>query len=250
VILGRPMTFARRHLYEGEDVVLETRPHWSFLGWAPAAVCAAVAGSVAAVVAWPDAPAAAGWGLLALVGSSALWLAARWLRWRTTVMVLTTSRLLQRSGVVARRGVEVRRDRIIEVFYEQSVLERLVGTGRLYLDVGGGRGVVAFDHVKRPAALAAALGERTDGAASGWPRAGTGTGGAAEDTPPAGTSRLAGGLGRAAVGPAVGPAGGPGQVGPERSVARQLMELDELRRRGILSEEEFEEHKGRLLRHL
>lgn len=167
---------------------MEARPHWSKLGWAPWAFAASVGALVATVVVWPGAPIAVGWVLLGLVAVAALWSAGRWLRWRSTVLVVTTSRLVQRSGMLARRGVEVRLERINEVSYEQSILERLMGTGRLYLDMGGGRGLVGFDHVRRPARLAALLQDRAGhvdagarrrpdaGWSSGWPH----------DTPPSG----------------------------------------------------------------
>ncbi len=241
------MAFKRRHLSEGEEVVLETRPHWSYLGWAPAEVLVLVGGLVAVVVVWPQAPLSVGWALLGVVGLAVLWLARRVVRWRSTVLVITTSRLLQRTGLLARRGVDVRLERVNEISYEQSIPERLIGTGRLYLDVGGDRGTVGFEHVRRPRALAAVLHEQVDrrssaapggsAAAPGAPwAAGPGAGPGSpwssspappplspDDTPPRGTSLAPG------------------------SVAQQLIELDELRRRGILNEAEYAERRARLL---
>lgn len=230
------MAFPRRLLTEGESVVLELRPHWLVLGWSvPAAVAAATA-LVAVTIAYPKAPVAMGEALLAVVAGACLWVAARAIRRATTVLVVTNARLVQRSGVLARQGVEVQLDRINEISYRQSIGERLVGMGRLYLEVGGERGFISFDHVPRPAAVAAVLHEQLGARGSGVTvpahdvvrsrTHGYGHRHSAHmhDTPPAGVP-----------------------VVDSRSVARQLVELDELYRRGILSEAEFGERRARLV---
>ncbi len=234
------MAFPRRQLTEGEQVVEELRPHWSALGWPLPALALVLAALVALVVAWASAPSALVIGLLVLAGLCALWLAGRGLRWWRTNLVVTTGRLIQRSGVVARHGVDVRLERVNEISYRQSMVQRLMGTGRLFVSVGGDRGVIGFDHVRHPALLARAVHEQIaaltdppvdsrgfvasnpDSRPVPAPAARTG-----DDTPPAGTVLA------------------PHTV--HRSVAQQLIELDELRRRGLLTEAEFAERRGRLL---
>jgi Short C-terminal domain len=101
--------------------------------------------------------------------------------------------------------------------------------------MGGETGVVIFDHVPRPAAVQAVITEQINAlhhrhvaaSDSAWEvDAGPGPTG---DTPPAGTPRVP----RAPFG--------------EGSVAGRLVELDELRRRGILTEAEFASKKAELL---
>jgi len=244
----------RRLLTEGEVLVADVHPHWSFLGWIPVLVVLPVAALVAVAVIWPTAPVAVGWALVGVLLLGIAWLAGRVARWRSTQLVVTSSRVVQRSGVLGRRGVEVRLSRINEISYHQSILERLTGQGRLYLDVGGDRGVVAFNHVPHPSALAAVLHEQIadPGTPAHWPAPGASSPAderrtwravrrhgpperedADDDTPPSGT--------RAATPrPLTAPPS-------DRSAAQQLIELDELRRRGILSEHEFAERKARLL---
>jgi len=245
------VAFPRRLLTEGEALVADVHPHWSFLGWTAIAVVVPVAALVALSVAWPAAPLVVAWILGAILALSMAWFAGRLVRWRSTQLVVTSSRVVQRSGVLGRRGLEVRLTRINEISYHQSILERLTGQGRLFLDVGGDRGVVAFNHVPRPAALAAVIheqiedpgmsrqsspgaadpaGERRGSDARHHPPPGRDD---TEDTPPSGTSTAA---------IAAHSAGGS-----DRSAARRLIELDELRRRGILSEQEFAERRARLL---
>ena len=243
------MPFPRRLLANGEDVVVELRPHWSYLGRALPVAIGALALVIAVSVAWPSAPTWIDDMLLIVFGICALWLAVRVVRWRRTTLVVTTQRIVQRSGVLARRGIDVRLDRVNEISYHQSIGGRLVGEGRVVVELGGERGIVAIDHVNRPAALAGLLHEQI--AALQAPRRAPQWAGRAEpqpqpqpqpqrqppsdDTPPAG-SRLSGlrhGQGA--------------EDGPSTSVARQIYELDELRRRGIITEEEFSRKKAELL---
>ena len=234
------MPFPRRLLTEGEEVVVELRPHWTYLGRSLPAAVAVLALLVSAVVAWPSAPAAIGVALLVLLGLTALWLGARVLRWRTTTLVITTARVARRAGVVARRGLDIRLERINEISYHQTILGRVIGVGELLLEVGGETGVVVFDHVRRPAAVAGVVHEqiealharrrsgRDDAGSGPWPPDDAHW---SDDTPPAG---MRAGRGRRR-----------DEAGP--SVAEQLIELDELRRRGILSDAEFAAKKAQLL---
>ena len=244
------MAFPRRLLAEDEEIVLELRPHWSSLGWPLPAFVASVAALVAAVVAWPSGPAAVAYALGALSGLGLLWLIGRGIRRSTTSLVLTTSRLVQRSGILGRRGRDVRLERINEISYHQTLWERLLGTGQLVIEVGGDRGEIAFDHVPQPAALAGELHEQLaalrDGRGGDDRRdsrdEGRGGRGDWRDDPAPRQGRGGGGLRFPDDTP---PSGMPVDLPP--SVAQQLIDLDELRRRGVLSREEYEEKRARLV---
>jgi membrane protein YdbS with pleckstrin-like domain len=237
------MAFPRRLLTAGEQVVVEVRPHWSALGWAVPAAAGAVALLVGVTVAWPSAPVAMGEALLAVVGVSAVWLGVRLVRWSRTWLVVTSARVVQRSGVLARRGVELRLTRVNEISYEQSILGHLLGTGSLCIEVGGERGMYCFAHVRKPAALAGVLHEQIAALRPShgpsepetYPRPGRRRWRGGDDTPPTGV--------------VVGPWGDDaGDDEDDRWLSRRLTELDDLRRRGLLTEEEFAEQKARLLR--
>lgn len=216
-------------------MIVELRPHWSALGRSLPVTVAVAVGAIALSVAWPSAPTALGQAVLVVVGLCALWLAARVVRWSTTSLVVTNARLLQRAGVLSRRGSDIRLERINEISYYQSIWQRVLGTGRLCVEVGGGFGVVCFDHVRKPAAVAGVLHEQidaVDGPSTSAPRSSPPApsgpsdvrqvGRVFHDTPPAGLGRPA-------------------------SLSDRLVELDELRRRGLLTEEEFVSQKARLL---
>ncbi|MDE3085792.1 MAG: PH domain-containing protein [Acidobacteriota bacterium] len=249
------MAFPRRLLADDEEVVLELRPHWSSLGWPLPALAVSVAALVAAMVAWPSGPVAVAYVLGALCGVCVVWLVGRSIRRSTTSLVLTTSRLVQRSGILGRRGRDVRLTRINEIGYHQTLWQRLLGTGQLVVEVGGDRGELRFDHVPQPAAFAGELHEQL--AALQAPRGDRG-GDRRDDADDAGadddrrrdwrqdrgggTDRGGGGLRFPDDTP---PAGVPAAASP--SVAQQLIDLDELRRRGVLSREEYEEKRARLV---
>jgi membrane protein YdbS with pleckstrin-like domain len=245
------MALSRRLMIPGEQVVVELRPHWSFLGRSLPAAVAALGLVVAQSVAWPSAPPAVTDGLLVVLGLASVWLAARLLRWRTTTLAVTTARILERSGLLARRGLDIRLERVNEISYRQSILGRLAGTGQLLIEVGGERGVAVFDHVRRPAALAAVVQEQIGALHGGVTGAGAGyrsshpvASPSIDDTPPAGLP----GLRRRShdTTDAGQPTTGQPTTG-QPSVAQRLVELDELRRRGILSDDEFARKKAELL---
>lgn len=234
------MPLSRRLLLEGEQVVVEVRPHWSSLGRALPAAVAALALVVAQLAGWPSAPTAVADALLVVLGLAALWLGGRAVRWRATALVLTTARLVQRSGVLARRGLDIRLQRVNEISYHQTILGRVAGTGQLLVETGGEAGLVVFDHVRRPAALAAVVQEQINALharAAGYEgrRPPAVAVREADDTPPAGVWGLRRGRDH----------GRPDVA--HQSIARQLVELDELRQRGILTEEEFARKKAELL---
>jgi hypothetical protein len=244
------MTFPRRLLTEGEDVVVELRPHWAFLGWPLVAGIAAVVGAVAVRVAF-NPPRVVDYVLLGVMAVALLWLAGRTLRWITTGLVLTSTRLIERSGVFSRRALELRLERINELSYHQSLPARMARTGELMVETGGESGDVTFEHVPRPAAFQSLVTEQISAFhenrrirfSSPVP---DGPGAPHHlDTPPHGVPPVpaAPAVATAAVAPGPAPAAAP-------SVADRLMQLGELRRRGIVSAAEFEAKKAQLLEQL
>lgn len=146
------MVLSRRVLADGEEVVYEARPHWLVLGRPASALVVAVVALVAVAVAAPGTPIAVADALVGLAVVSALWLATRVLRWRHAVLAVTTLRVIERTGVLSRRGEEIRLDRIAELTYHQSLLGMLVGAGQVVLETGAGGGVV-LEAVRQPARL-------------------------------------------------------------------------------------------------
>jgi uncharacterized membrane protein YdbT with pleckstrin-like domain len=198
------MAFPRRLLFEGEDIVLDLRPHWWFFVGPALLLALSLVGLIAAAVAGAD-----GWLLLPLAGvvlASLLWFAGRYLRWATTNFVLTTDRLVYRSGVVAKRGIEIPLERVNTVFSHQTVLERLLRAGDLVVESGGEQGRESFSDIPRPGEVQNEIYRQIE----------------ANQQRTYGTSN-------------------------EPDVVDQLGRLDDLRRRGVITDAEFQAKKLKLL---
>jgi uncharacterized membrane protein YdbT with pleckstrin-like domain len=142
------VAFPRKLLHDDEEIALDLRPHWWFLA-GPSAVLGV---SVAALVAMSTAGAPDGVQLaLGVAVLAALaWFVARYARWATTHFVVTTDRLVYRSGVFAKRGIEIPLERVNTVFFSQRVYERLLRFGDLVIESAGERGRQAFTDIANP----------------------------------------------------------------------------------------------------
>ncbi len=132
------MAFPPRLLHDGEETVVDVRPHWtSFSGAALSLVGAlAVLNALSAAEAHD---------LLQLLSAGATLVAlarfvARYLRWASTSFVVTDQRLVHRAGVLTKEIVEIPLDRVQAVRFRRSVLGRLLGYGDLLVESGGERG--------------------------------------------------------------------------------------------------------------
>ena len=85
--------------------------------------------------------------------SPSAWFLSRYAVWATTHLVLTSDRLIYRSGVIAKRGIEIPLERINTVFSSQSVFERLLRCGDLVVESGGERGRQSFADIPGPGAV-------------------------------------------------------------------------------------------------
>jgi len=146
------VTFPRHLLNDHEEVILDLHPHW----WALAGPAAALVSSLSvAVVAAVGVHGAAHdpvvIALLVVVLVALWWFVRRYLRWATTRFVLTTDRLILRSGVLARQGCELPLERVDDITFHQSLFERVLGAGDLRVESGGERARHVFPRIPRPA---------------------------------------------------------------------------------------------------
>jgi uncharacterized membrane protein YdbT with pleckstrin-like domain len=141
-----------------------------------------------------------------------IWLAVvPFLRWAYTDFVLTTDRLITRSGVLAKHSKEIPLERINDVTFNQSVFERMVGAGSLVIESAGERGQETIRHVRKPEEVQLMIYKETEGNA-----------------------------GRAASAATPAPA-------PDASIPDQIEALARLRQHGAISEAEYETKKAELL---
>lgn len=189
-------------------MVLDLHPHWWFFGapllWVAAAgfaglvVLGQTEGALRSVLSTV---------VLAAIVVSAAILVVKLVKWRTTYFVVTSQRLIYRQGVVARDGVEIPLDRVNNVNFSQSILERILGVGDLLVESGGQDGQQQFSDVSQP--------EKVQNIIHSTIREmrATQSGGGA----------------------------------PLSGIAHELERLEALRDRGTLTDAEFEDQKRRLL---
>jgi membrane protein YdbS with pleckstrin-like domain len=203
------MGFPRRLLVEGEELVLDLRPHWIALAM-PTLV------TVAALVATVWAMNAFGADLVVLaifVLVMLLYPIPRLISWLTSHFVVTSDRVIHRKGWIAKYSMEVPLEAINDVRFEQGMFDRIVGAGTLVIHSASEAGRQAFDHIRRPEYVQKTIYHQGE----------------------LNQQRMRGG------GP---PAAAPP---PAPSVTTELERLADLRARGVLSEEEFQAQKARIL---
>jgi uncharacterized membrane protein YdbT with pleckstrin-like domain len=144
--------FSRKLLNETEDIVLDLHPHWVYFIKSGLVFVAAVALGIL-ILTWDDSPDALGIGSAGLILIALLWVGVTYTKWVTTNFVITTDRLIYRHGVVSKHGIEIPLDRVNTVFFSQSILERMVGSGDLVIESAGELGRQDFSNVRKPSAV-------------------------------------------------------------------------------------------------
>lgn len=222
--------FPRKLLIPGEDVVLELRPH-------PVALATpALSWLIATLAAW--------WvatrfdGLIVLIVWAAWvalmlgFVAPKAVAWWTSIFVISTDRVISREGFIAKRSMEIPLEQVNDVRFEQGIFDRIVGAGTLLIQSASTSGTNSFDDIRRPEEVQRTIFHQGE---LNQQRSGRRARSAHEDDAP---SRPDG----SATSPSI-VASSP--VSP--SVTTELERLADLRARGILTEEEFQAQKARIL---
>ena len=142
------MPFPRKLLNDHEDVILDLRPHWWFLAGRVIAVVLTIALTI--FLAAIEAPTAVLVAALVLMLVALVWLLLRFLVWTTTNFVVTTDRLIFRSGVLSKHGREIPLERVNDISFNASLFERMIGAGDLVIESAGERGQQMFTDIPQP----------------------------------------------------------------------------------------------------
>jgi uncharacterized membrane protein YdbT with pleckstrin-like domain len=135
------------------------------------------------------------------------------LNWITAHFVVTSDRVIHRSGWLARRSMEMPLERINDVTFTQSVFERMVGAGSLRIQSGSEYGQNHFRDIRNPEDVQKLIYEMGEQNQARMMQGG-------EPEP------------------------------PDEAAASPLEEIERLaslKDRGVISDQEFETHKRRLL---
>lgn len=134
------MPISPKLLSEGEHVVVETRTHWKALVF-PALVLIVVAAAAGyALAAWGD-NSAVRWTVLIVAVIVIVWWALRpFVVWLSSEYTVTNRRIINRTGIITRRGRDIPLYRINDVSYERDLLDRMLGCGTLNIAVANEEG--------------------------------------------------------------------------------------------------------------
>jgi len=217
------VAFPPELLNDGEEIVLDLRPHWLFMALSSAAFIGLVVVGMLVLVAWnPD-------GFLGTITTSLVgigfaitvcWVLLTYARWVTTHFVLTTDRIINRSGIIRKTGTDIPLDRVNTVLFSQGLLERMVGAGDLVVESASETGSNNFKNVRKPNIVQKEIHVQME----------------ANENRKFDRMRGPGNVPAAPVDPT-----------KQHTIPQQIDQLSELHQRGVLSDAEFARKKAELL---
>jgi len=212
-------------LRDGEDLVLDLHPHWWYFAKSAAVLVVTVL--------------VAGWALTlgkawdpfkllmaVVVLATLVWFVERYIRWISTHFVLTSDRVIYRSGVIAKRGIEIPLERINTIFFHQRIFERMLGLGDLEIESASKDGAQRFDDIKNPSAVQNEIYQQM------------------EQNEIKRANRISGGINSAQAANATAAAAA---AAPSADIPEKIAALAALRDQGHITPEEFEAKKAELL---
>jgi uncharacterized membrane protein YdbT with pleckstrin-like domain len=145
------MPYPDNLVQEGETLALDLRPHWwyfsrNILTGIPLAIILIVV--LSSNTDWISKYGGILVGIVAIAW--AVWLALKYLQWRMTYFVVTSRRVIYRSGVISKRGVEIALERINNINFHQRLIDRIIGAGDLDIESAGKDGQSHFDFIRHP----------------------------------------------------------------------------------------------------
>jgi uncharacterized membrane protein YdbT with pleckstrin-like domain len=225
------MAFPKRLLVPGEELVMDLRPHPVALVLPALAAIGSLAvgiflmarinGTLDSFVTWAS-----------LVAIAVIWVVyplRRLIAWLTSHFVITSDRVIHRSGWIAKQSLEIPLEQINDIKFTQGVFERLVKAGDIQIRSASNDGPTTFEDVRDPESVQKAIYNQSEQnnqrmySGRGTP----GGDGAASPTPPV--------------------PGQPSRAPRAPSTTTELERLADLRAKGVLTEEEFQAQKAKIL---
>ena len=147
------MAYPKNLIQDGETVALDLRPHWwyfsrNILTGIPLLIL------VVLVLANVDTDGTFGkgtyWVVTLVFLAWAAWLVLKYFQWAMTYFVVTSRRVIYRTGVLSKKGVEIPLERINNINFHQRIIDRIIGAGDLDIESAGQDGQSHFDFVRHP----------------------------------------------------------------------------------------------------
>jgi uncharacterized membrane protein YdbT with pleckstrin-like domain len=209
------MPYPEDELHSTEELILDLHPHWWFFAKSAAMLALAVILAIVTLSrgwpSWISVPVAV------FVFATLVWFLQRYIRWVSTHFVLTSDRVIFRTGIIAKHGIEIPLERINTIFFHQRIFERMLGLGDLDIESASKDGAQRFEDIRNPSAVQNEIYKQME----------------ANEIKAA--DRISSGINRA-----------QGAAGSE-SIPDQIAKLSALRDQGVLTEDEFQMKKQELL---
>ena len=209
------MPFPKSLLADHEELILDLRPHWIALVVPGIIGFGCLLGLILSFTWLADAPFG---GTLQWVGAAAamvcllLFSVRRIVNWLTDNFVVTTDRVVRRRGLIAKNSMEIPLEAITDVRFQQGIIGRVIGAGSLIISSASERGSEEFADIRHPERVQKTIYEMGE----------------------SNQRRMYSGAAKHDV-------DGPG------SVAEEIRKLSRLRDDNVLTEDEFQTQKDKLL---
>lgn len=219
------MGYVEQLLSKGESIVVRSRQHWialfasilinGFVIVVTVVLYAFLGGLLQSLGSFASVADTALKILLALgVGFGVVRLGWDTLQWWAEEYIVTTRRVIQTEGIVNKRTTDSSLEKVNDVVLTQSFFGRILGYGNLEIVTGSDIGVNLLTRLREPITFKTAMLDQ-----------------------------------KAKLGHEFGEVRPPEQV-PDSDVPKLIAELDDLRKRGLISDAEFNEKKAKLLSRL
>jgi uncharacterized membrane protein YdbT with pleckstrin-like domain len=220
------MPYPKNLINEGENVALDLRPHWWYFS---KHILTGIPLFIVIIIVFQIDDDTLQSVVGAVVGIAAIawafWLLLKFISWTRTYFVVTDQRVMYRTGVISRHGVEIPLERINNLNFHQGIWERMIGAGDLEIQSAGEQGTTLFENVRHPDGVQQEIYRQMEGDAT-------------RDA----------GRGAKEIGKAVAEAvQAQGGTGGGQTVPEQIEALAKLRDQGHISPAEFEKKKSELL---
>jgi membrane protein YdbS with pleckstrin-like domain len=214
------MAYPRNLIQDGETVALDLRPHWwyfsrNILTGIPLFIILLL------IVNWDSGSSfvndSLSWIIAIVAIAWVVWLVLKYFQWTMTYFVVTSRRVIYRTGVISKKGVEIPLERINNINFHQRIIDRIIGAGDLDIESAGKDGQTHFDFIRHPDGVQHEIYRQMEG----------------RNMPPV------------QPGPVMQP-----QPTPAASVPEQIEQLARLRDAGHISEAEYQQKKAELLQRM
>jgi len=145
------MAYPKNLIQEGETLALDLRPHWWYFS---RNILTGIPLAIILILVFGELHGDARKYIGLIVGvvtiAWAVWLALKYLQWRMTYFVITSRRVIYRTGVLSKHGVEIPLERVNNINFNQRIIDRIIGAGDLDIESAGKEGQSHFDFIRHP----------------------------------------------------------------------------------------------------